>query len=110
MKLESMHAEIVAHAQQAADELRGELATYPDPVDRATVEEEHNLEQCTRERAQKLLRLVAEAISRIDSGNYGWCEETGEPIGVARLMASPTASLTVEAQRRREARHRMFRA
>jgi len=74
----------------------------------ATIEEEHNLEQYTRDRERKLLKLVAQAIARMDSGDYGWCEGTGAPIGIGRLLASPTANLTVEAQERREARARMF--
>ena len=109
-KLETMRAEILAHAQQAAGELREEVTVLADPADRATIEEEHNLEQCTRERERKLLQSAAQAIARIDSGDYGWCEETGDPIGIARLLARPTASLTVEAQQRREARERMFGA
>jgi len=59
---------------------------------------------------RKLLKSVALAIARIDSGDYGWCEETGDPIGIARLLARPTATLTVEAQQRRETRERMFGA
>ena len=109
-RLEMIRADILAHAQQAAGELREEVTVIADPADRATIEEEHNLEQCTRERERKLLKSVAQAIARIDSGDYGWCEETGDPIGIARLLASPTASLTVEAQGRREARERMFGA
>src|SRR5438132_4775459 len=109
-KLETMRAEILAHAQQAAGELREEVTVLADPADRATIEEEHNLEQCTRERERKPLQSAAQAIARIDSGDYGWCEETGDPIGIARLLARPTASLTVEAQQRREARERMFGA
>ena len=88
----------------------GEVTSLADPADRATIEEEHNLEQCTRERERKLLTSVAQAIGRIDSGDYGWCEETGDPIGIPRLLANPTASVTVEAQQRREARERMFGA
>ena len=109
-RLETMRAEVLAHAQQAAGELREEVTVIADPADRATIEEEHNLEQCTRERERKLLKSVPQAIARIDSGDYGWCEETGDPIGIARLLASPTANLTVEAQERREARERMFGA
>jgi DnaK suppressor protein len=109
-KLELMRDEILAHAQQAADELREEVTVLADPADRATIEEEHNLEQYTRERERKFLKSVAQAIARIDTGDYGWCEETGDPIGIARLLASPTANLTVEAQERREVRERMFGA
>ena len=107
-RLEKMRDEVLAHAQEAADELRVEVTVLADPADRATIEEEHNLEQYTRERERKLLKSVAQAIARIDSGEYGWCEETGDPIGIARLLASPTASLPVEAQERQEARARMF--
>ena len=109
-KLEMVRAEVLAHAQQTADELRVEPTVFADPADRATIEEEHDLEQRTRERDRKLLKLVAQAIARIDSGDYGWCEETGDPIGIARLLARPMASLTVEAQQRREVRERMFGA
>ena len=109
-KLEALRAEVLAHAQRAADELRGEITLFADPADRATVEEEHDLEQRTREREQKLLKQLAQAIARIDSGDYGWCEETGDPIGIARLLARPMANLTVEAQQRREVRERMFGA
>jgi DnaK suppressor protein len=109
-KLEILRAEVLAHAQQTADELREEVTVLADPADRATIEEEHHLEQRTRERERKLLKMVAQAIARIDSGDYGWCEETGDPIGIARLLARPTANLTVEAQQRREVRERMFGA
>ena len=110
LKLEAMRAEILAHAQRAAHELYEEVTVHADPADRATIEEEHGLEQLTRERERELLREVAQAIARIDSGDYGWCEETGDPIGIARLLARPTASFTVEAQQRREARQRTFGA
>jgi DnaK suppressor protein len=107
-KLVSMRDEILAHTQQAVHELHEEITVLADPADRATLEEEHNLEQYTRVHERKLLAAVAQAIARIESGEYGWCEETGDPIGVARLIASPTASRTVEAQQRRETRQRMF--
>ena len=109
-KLEILRAEVLAHAQQTVDELREEVTVFADPADRATIEEEHNLEQRTREHGRKLLKMVAQALARIDSGDYGWCEETGDPIGIARLLARPIASLTVEAQQRREVRERMFGA
>jgi DnaK suppressor protein len=109
-RLETMRTEILAHSQRVADELREEATVHADPADRATIEEEHNLDQYTRDRERKLLKSVALAIARIDSGDYGWCEETGDPIGIARLLARPTATLTVEAQQRRETRERMFGA
>ena len=80
----------------------------PDPADRATIEEEHALELRTRDRERKLLKKVQAAIKRIDEGEYGYCEETGEPIGVRRLLARPTATLSLEAQERREIKQKMF--
>lgn len=80
----------------------------PDPTDRASAEEEHTLELRVRDRERKLLKKIAQALKRIDDGSYGWCEETGEPIGIARLLARPTASLTLEAQERHEQRKRQF--
>ena len=80
----------------------------PDPADRATIEEEHALELRTRDRERKLLKKVKAALKRIEDGDYGWCEETGEPIGVARLIARPTATLSLEAQQRREIKQKMF--
>lgn len=80
----------------------------PDPLDRATIEEEHALELRTRDRERKLLKKVQAAIKRIDEGDYGYCEETGEPIGVRRLLARPTATLSLEAQERREIKQKMF--
>ena len=80
----------------------------PDPADRATIEEEHALELRTRDRERKLLKKVQAAIKRIDDSDYGYCEETGDPIGVARLMARPTATLSLEAQQRRELKQKMY--
>lgn len=76
--------------------------------DRASAEEEHTLELRVRDRERKLLRKIRDALQRIDEGNYGWCEETGEPIGIARLLARPTAALSLEAQERREQYKRRF--
>ncbi len=76
--------------------------------DRASAEEEHTLELRVRDRERKLLRKIRDALKRIDEGNYGWCEETGEPIGIARLLARPTAALCLEAQERREQYKRRF--
>ncbi|MBE2257948.1 MAG: RNA polymerase-binding protein DksA [Candidatus Accumulibacter sp.] len=76
--------------------------------DRASTEEEHTLELRVRDRERKLLQKIRESLRRIDEGNYGWCEETGEPIGIARLLARPTAALCLEAQERREQSKRRF--
>jgi DnaK suppressor protein len=90
--------------------LREEPLVVPDAVDRATVEEEHTLELNVRDRNQAFLQKIDQAIGRIDSGKYGFCEETGEPIGIKRLLARPTANLSLEAQERRELRQKMFGA
>ncbi|EXI82191.1 MAG: DnaK suppressor protein [Candidatus Accumulibacter appositus] len=85
-----------------------EAETSSDWSDRASTEEEHTLELRVRDRERKLLQKIREALRRIDDGSYGWCEETGEPIGMARLLARPTASLSLEAQERREQSKRRF--
>ncbi|MES2977711.1 MAG: TraR/DksA C4-type zinc finger protein [Pseudomonadota bacterium] len=87
--------------------LHEEPLTVPDAVDRATVEEEHAAELDARERNEAFLEKIQEAIARIDSAEYGFCEETGEPIGLRRLLARPTARFTLEAQERREQRRKM---
>ena len=106
-RLQQMEAELRGNADQTTEHLR-ETVIVPDPADRATIEEEHALELRTRDRERKLLKKVQAAIQRIDSGDYGWCEETGEPIGVGRLLARPTATLCLEAQLRREIRQKMY--
>jgi len=85
-----------------------ESETSSDWNDRASAEEEHTLELRVRDRERKLLQKIREALRRIDEGNYGWCEETGEPIGIPRLLARPTAALCLEAQERREQAKRRF--
>ena len=106
-KLEQLQADILRNAGQTTENLR-ETVIVPDPTDRATIEEEHALELRTRDRERKLLKKVQQSIARIDSGDYGWCEETGEPIGIPRLLARPTATLSLEAQERRELRQKLF--
>ncbi len=106
-RLMQMEAQLRHNAGQTTENLR-ESTVVPDPADRATIEEEHALELRTRDRERKLLKKVQAAIKRIDDGDYGWCEETGEPIGVARLLARPTATLSLEAQERREIKQKMF--
>lgn len=105
--LVQMEKELRQNADQTTVNLR-ETTVVPDPTDRATIEEEHALELRTRDRERKLLKKVEAAIRRIDEGDYGYCEETGEPIGVARLMARPTATLSLEAQQRRELQQKMY--
>lgn len=106
-RLLKMQAEILSNAGETTEHLR-ENEVVPDPADRATIEEEHALELRTRDRERKLLKKVAQALERVESGEYGWCEETGEPIGVGRLLARPTATLSLEAQQRREKIQKMY--
>ena len=105
--LVQMENELRQNADQTTVNLR-ETTVAPDPTDRATIEEEHALELRTSDRERKLLKKVEAAIRRIDEGEYGYCEETGDPIGVARLMARPTATLSLEAQQRRELKQKMY--
>jgi DnaK suppressor protein len=102
-----MKRELEQNAGATSEHLR-ENEVVPDPADRATIEEEHALELRTRDRERKLMKKVDQSLRRIDDGSYGWCEETGEPIGLARLLARPTATLSVEAQARRELKQRMY--
>jgi len=108
LKLTQLKADMLANAGETTEHLREDTVVVPDPADRATIEEEHALELRTRDRERKLLKKIEQAIARIDSGDYGYCEETGEAIGVGRLMARPTASLSLEAQQRRELKQKMF--
>ena len=106
-RLQQMERELLANAGETTEHLR-ETVIVPDPADRATIEEEHALELRTRDRERKLLKKIQQALRSIDSGDYGWCEETGDPIGVGRLLARPTATLSLEAQQRRELRQKMY--
>ena len=106
-KLLALKADLLLHANETTEHLR-ENVLVPDPADRATIEEEHALELRTRDRERKLLKKVEQSLLSIESGDYGWCEETGEPIGVPRLLARPTANLSLEAQERRELRQKLF--
>jgi DnaK suppressor protein len=107
LKLTTLKDDILKNASETTEHLR-ENILVPDPADRATIEEEHALELRTRDRERKLLKKVEQALARIESGDYGWCEETGEPIGLSRLIARPTANLSLEAQERRELRQKLF--
>jgi DnaK suppressor protein len=107
LRLQSMEQDILRNAGETTEHLR-ESIIVPDPADRATIEEEHALELRTRDRERKLLKKIQQSILRIDSGDYGYCEETGDPIGVPRLLARPTATLSLEAQERREMKQKMF--
>ena len=106
-RLLEMEGEIRSAAGETTEHLR-ETVIVPDPADRATIEEEHALELRTRDRERKLLKKIKQSLERIDSGDYGYCEETGDPIGIPRLLARPTATLSLEAQQRRELRQKLY--
>jgi DnaK suppressor protein len=106
-RLLTMERDIRTNADETTEHLR-ETVIVPDPADRATIEEEHALELRTRDRERKLLKKIKQSIDRIESGDYGWCEETGDPIGIPRLLARPTATLSLEAQQRRELRQKLY--
>lgn len=107
-KLVQLKQDILNNAGETTEHLREDTVIVPDPADRATIEEEHALELRTRDRERKLLKKIEQSIARIDAGDYGYCDETGEPIGVGRLLARPTATLSLEAQQRRELKQKMF--
>jgi DnaK suppressor protein len=107
-KLQGQKNDLLSNAGETTEHLREDTSIVPDPADRATIEEEHALELRTRDRERKLLKKISQALARLDSGEYGFCEETGEPIGLPRLLARPTASLSLEAQQRREMKQKMF--
>ena len=107
-KLSLLKQDIHNSAGETTEHLREDTVVVPDPADRATIEEEHALELRTRDRERKLLKKIEQSIGRIDSGDYGYCDETGEAIGVGRLIARPTANLSLEAQQRRELKQKMF--
>jgi len=106
-QLQEIERQILSNADETTEHLR-ETVIVPDPADRATIEEEHALELRTRDRERKLLKKVQASLAQIEAGEYGFCEETGDPIGVPRLLARPTATLSLEAQQRREIKQKLF--
>ena len=107
--LNAWKRELMFEVDRTVHHMQDEAANFPDPNDRATQESEFGLELRTRDRERKLLRKIDSALSRIDDGSYGFCEETGEEIGLKRLEARPVATLCLEAQERRELAERQFR-
>ncbi|MCR5885263.1 RNA polymerase-binding protein DksA [Rhizobacter sp. J219] len=107
-KLQTLKDDLLSNAGETTEHLREDTTIVPDPADRATIEEEHALELRTRDRERKLLKKISQSLARIDAGDYGFCDETGEPIGLGRLIARPTATLSLEAQQRRELKQKMF--
>ena len=108
-KLQAWKADLLRESQETVAYLRGENASLPDLTDRAACETDRAIELRTRDRQRKLINKIEAALRRIEDGEYGYCEETGEPIGVARLDARPIATLSVEAQERHERKERTVR-
>jgi DnaK suppressor protein len=106
--LNSWKRDLMVEVDRTVLHMKDEAANFPDPNDRATQEEEFSLELRTRDRERKLIRKIDEALKRIEDGNYGYCLETGEEIGIKRLEARPVATLSVEAQERRERREKQY--
>ena len=107
-RLQQLEKDLLKNAGETTEHLR-ETVLVPDPADRATIEEEHALELRTRDRQRKLISKIDEALERIERNEYGYCEETGDAIGIKRLEARPIATLTVEAQERHERKERTQR-
>jgi DnaK suppressor protein len=108
-KLLDWKAEILEESRETLTHLKAETENHPDIADRASSETDRALELRTRDRQRKLISKIDEALRRIEDGSYGYCEETGEPISLARLSARPTATLSLEAQERHERRERVHR-
>jgi DnaK suppressor protein len=106
-KLTTMRDEILENARETGEHLK-ENEVFADPNDRATVEEENLLEQRVRDRERKLLKKITTALARIEAGEYGYCLETGDPIGLPRLLARPTAELSIEAQEKHERLEKLY--
>ena len=109
VKLLAWKKELMEEVDRTVHHMKDEAANFPDPNDRATQESEFSLELRTRDRERKLLRKIDSALNRIDEGSYGFCEETGDEIGLKRLEARPVATLSLEAQERRELAERQYR-
>ena len=108
-KLLGWREDILREARETVSSLQRETVNHPDDSDRASSETDRSLELRTRDRQRKLISKIDEALRRIEERNYGYCEETGEPIGIARLEARPIATLALEAQERHERRERVHR-
>jgi DnaK suppressor protein len=108
-KLLNWKEDILRESRETLSHLQADTENHPDIADRASSETDRALELRTRDRQRKLISKIDEALRRIEDGSYGYCEETGEPIGVARLEARPIATLSLEAQERHERRERVHR-
>jgi DnaK suppressor protein len=108
-KLENWKDEILRESRETLENLQEESQNHPDMADRASSESDRALELRTRDRQRKLISKIDAALKRIEDGTYGYCEETGDPIGIARLDARPIATLSLEAQELHERRERVYR-
>ncbi len=108
-KLLSWREDLLQEAKETLQHLQEENQNHPDIADRASSETDRAIELRARDRQRKLIAKIDEALTRIDDGTYGYCEETGEPISLRRLEARPIATLSVEAQERHERRERVYR-
>ena len=106
--LSSWKNDLMMEVDRTVTHMKDEAANPPDPNDRATLESEFSLELRTRDRERKLIRKIDEALGRTEDGSYGYCLETGEEIGIKRLEARPVATLSIEAQERRERREKQY--
>jgi DnaK suppressor protein len=109
LKLAGWREDILKEAKDTLQHLQDENVNHPDLADRASSETDRAIELRARDRQRKLINKIDAALHRIDDGTYGYCEETGEPIGIKRLEARPIATLSVEAQERHERRERIYR-
>ena len=107
-KLNAWKNDILREARETLDHLAEESANHPDLADQASSETDRAIELRARDRQRKLISKIDAALQRLDEGTYGYCEETGEPIGIPRLLARPTATLSLEAQQRRELRQKLY--
>ena len=108
-KLNAWKQDILRESRETLENLQGENQNHPDMADRASSESDRSLELRTRDRQRKLISKIDSALKRIDDGTYGYCEETGDPIGLARLDARPIATLSLEAQEMHERREKVYR-
>jgi DnaK suppressor protein len=107
-KLLTWKEEILKEAKETLAHLQAESENHPDLADRASSETDRAIELRARDRQRKLIAKIDSALARLEDGSYGYCEETGEPIGIQRLLARPTATLTIEAQERRELKQKLY--
>jgi len=108
-KLNAWKEDILRESRETLENLQEESQNHPDMADRASSESDRSLELRTRDRQRKLIAKIDAALKRLDDGTYGYCEETGEPIGIARLDARPIATLSLEAQEMHERREKVYR-